>query len=91
LDHTETTDLAMAQVINMEQLEYLNIVSTNITVVGMKGLLKLPNLKMLYLQGTKISPQDRLEMETISKKVKLNFGDSMKSAVTDTIFLKKTT
>lgn len=90
LDHTEISDLSISQLLGLDQLEYLNIVSTKVSFVGMKELLKLPHLKMLYVKGTKISPEDRLKLEMISNKVKLNFGDSMKSVVTDTIFLKKT-
>ncbi len=90
LDHTDITDLTIQQLLAMKQLEYLNIVSTNVTAAGTRQLFKLANLKQLYLQGTKITPQDRLDIERTGNSIKMNFGDSMKPATTDTIFQKKT-
>jgi uncharacterized membrane protein/mono/diheme cytochrome c family protein len=89
LDHTTITDNALKQVISLENLEYLNIVVTNTTANGLRNLMQLPKLKMVYAQGIKISAEERFGLEAVQSNVKLYFGDSMKTVITDTLFAKK--
>ena len=89
LDHTDISDNALKQVTALNNLGYLNIVNTKTTASGVKNLMNLPNLKMIYLQGIKITTDERLALESIKTNVNLYFGDSMKSVITDTIFVKK--
>ena len=49
----------------------------------------MKNLKMIYAQGTKITAEEALALKESQSDTKLYFGDSMKSAITDTLFLKK--
>jgi len=89
LDHTGISDNALKQLLSLKYLEYLNIVGTNTTANGLRTLMQLPKLKMVYAQGTKITADERFGLEALQGSVKLYFGDSMKSAITDTIFAKK--
>ena len=89
LDHTDISDNALKQVMALNNLGYLNIVNTKTTASGVKNLMNLPNLKMIYLQGIKITTDERLALESIKTNANLYFGDSMKSVITDTIFVKK--
>jgi len=89
LDHTDISDNALKQITALNNLGYLNIVNTKTTASGVKNLMNLPNLKMIYLQGIKITTDERLALESIKTNVNLYFGDSMKSVITDTIFVKK--
>jgi hypothetical protein len=75
---------------SLKYLEYLNIIGTNATAAGIKNLMNLPKLKMVYAQGTKITTEERFGLEAMQTTVKLFFSDSMKSAITDTLFAKKT-
>ena len=89
LDHTEISDNTLKQLMSLKYLEYLNIVGTNTTANGLRALMQLPKLKMVYAQGTKITVDERFGLEALQSNVKLYFGDSMKSAITDTLFAKK--
>ena len=89
LDHTGISDNSLKIVEALENLEYLNIVGTNSTSYGLRGLMQMPNLKMIYAQGTAITPEEKSALKQIQGRTKLNFGDSMKSAITDTLFSKK--
>ena len=89
LDHTGIADNALKQATALNNLEYLNIVGTKTTASGVKNLMNLPKLKMIYLQGTKITAEEKVALESIKSNAKLYFGDSMKSAITDTLFVKK--
>lgn len=89
LDHTDISDNALKQVTALNNLGYLNIVNTKTTAGGVKNLMNLPNLKMIYLQGIKITTDERLALGSIKTNANLYFGDSMKSVITDTIFVKK--
>jgi hypothetical protein len=70
-------------------LEYLNIVGSNVSTNGLRPLMKMPKLKMIYVQGIKITADERFALEVVQSNTKLYFGDTMKSAITDTIFTKK--
>lgn len=89
LDYTAVSDATMGKLLSIQNLEYLNIVSTNTSADGIKQLLQLPKLKTLYLQGTKTNAEDHNMLKSMAPKTKFNFGDSMKAAITDTVFLKK--
>ena len=89
LDHTGISDISLKQVSAMKNLEYLNIVGTNSTANGLRGLMQMPKLKMIYAQGTKITAEERVVLKASQRNTKLYFGDSMKSAITDTLFAKK--
>jgi len=89
LDHTAISDKSFKQLKALENLEYLNIVGTNSTAKGLQTLMQQPNLKMIYLKGTKITAEERVALEALQSNAKLYFGDSMKSAITDTLFTKK--
>jgi len=89
LDHTGISDIALKQLMSMQYLEFLNIVGTNTTVSGLKTLTQLPTLKIVYAQGTNVTTQERFGLGAMQSTVKLFFGDSMKSAITDTLFVKK--
>jgi len=89
LDHTNISDLTLKQVMSLENLEYLNIVGSNTSSSGLRPLMQLPKLKMIYAQGIKITADERFALEALQSNTKLYFGDSMKSAITDTIFTKK--
>jgi uncharacterized membrane protein/mono/diheme cytochrome c family protein len=89
LDHTAITDNSLNQLKALEYLEYLNIVGTNTTANVLRSMMQMPNLKIIYAQGTKITAEERFALESIKSNAKLYFGDSMKSAITDTIFAKK--
>ena len=88
-DHTAISDKSFKQLKALENLEYLNIVGTNSTAKGLQTLMQQPNLKMIYLKGTKITAEERVALEALQSNAKLYFGDSMKSAITDTLFTKK--
>lgn len=89
LDHTGITDNSLKQVRALENLHYLNIVGTNVTVNGLRDLMQMPNLKMIYAQGIKITTDEKFALQKVQSNTKLYFGDSMKSAITDTLFVKK--
>jgi uncharacterized membrane protein len=89
LDHTGITDNSLKQVRALENLHYLNIVGTNATVNGLRDLMQMPNLKMIYAQGIKITTDEKFALQEVQSNTKLYFGDSMKSAITDTLFVKK--
>lgn len=89
LDHTAISDNSLKQVKLLENLEYLNIVGTNSTSNGLKALMQMPKLKMIYAQGIKIKAEEALALKELQSNTKLYFGDSMKSAITDTLFVKK--
>jgi Leucine-rich repeat (LRR) protein len=89
LDHTGISDISLNLVKALENLEYLNIVSTNSTSKGLKFLMQMPKLKMIYAQGTKIPVEERIALKELQSNTKLYFGDSMKSVITDTLFAKK--
>lgn len=89
LDHTGISDISLNLVKALENLEYLNIVGTNSTSKGLKFLMQMPKLKMIYAQGTKIPVEERIALKELQSNTKLYFGDSMKSAITDTLFAKK--
>ena len=89
LDHTGISDISLKQVSALKNLEYLNIVGTNTTANGLRSMMQLPNLKMIYAQGTKITAEERDALKASQSNTKLYFGDSMKSAITDTLFTKK--
>ena len=89
LDHTSISDISFKLVKTLENLEYLNIVGTNSTSNGLRGLMQMKNLKMIYAQGTKITAEEALALKESQSNTKIYFGDSMKSAITDTLFLKK--
>jgi len=89
LDHTAISDNALKLVIGLNNLEYLNIVGTNTTANGVRSLIQMPKLEKIYLQGTKITNEERFSLEAQQTNAKLYFGDSMKSAITDTLFTKK--
>ena len=89
LDHTAITDNSLNQIKALEYLEYLNIVGTNTTANGLRSMMQMPNLKIIYAQGTKITTEERFALEALKSNAKLYFGDSMRSAITDTLFAKK--
>ncbi len=89
LDHTGISDNTLKQLMSLKYLEYLNIIGTNATAAGIKNLMKLPKLKKVYAQGTKITTEEKFGLEALQSNVKLYFGDTMKSAMTDTLFVKK--
>lgn len=89
LDHTGISDISLKQVSVLQNLEYLNIVGTNTTANGLRSMMQLPNLKMIYAQGIKITDQERDALKEVQSNTKLYLGDSMKSAITDTLFAKK--
>lgn len=89
LDHTGISDNTLKRLMSLKYLEYLNIIGTNATAAGIKNLMNLPKLKMVYAQGTKITTEERFGLEAMQTTVKLFFSDSMKSAITDTLFVKK--
>ena len=90
LDHTAISDISLKQLMAMKNLEYLNIVGTNTTAKGLRTLIQLPALKMIYAQGIKITAEEKFALQAVQSNAKLYFGDSMKSAITDTLFAKKT-
>lgn len=90
LDHTAVSDISLNFLIAMKNLEYLNIVGTNTSAKGLRALIQLPALKMIYAQGIKITAEEKFTLQTVQSNTKLYFGDSMKSAITDTLFAKKT-
>jgi hypothetical protein len=90
LDHTAISDISLKQLIAMKNLEYLNIVGTNTSAKGLRTLIQLPALKMIYAQGIKITAEEKFALQAVQSNTKLYFGDSMKSAITDTLFAKKT-
>lgn len=90
LDHTAVSDISLNSLIAMKNLEYLNIVGTNASAKGLRALIQLPALKMIYAQGIKITAEEKFTLQTVQSNTKLYFGDSMKSAITDTLFAKKT-
>jgi len=90
LDHTAISDISLKQLMAMKDLEYLNIVGTNTTAKGLRNLIQLPALKMIYAQGIKITAEEKFALQAVQSNTKLYFGDSMKSAITDTLFAKKT-
>jgi hypothetical protein len=90
LDHTAISDISLKQLMSMKNLEYLNIVGTNTTAKGLRTLIQLPALKMIYAQGIKITGEEKFALQAVQSNTKLYFGDSMKSAITDTLFAKKT-
>ena len=90
LDHTAISDISLKQLMAMKNLEYLNIVGTNTTAKGLRTLIQLPALKMIYAQGIKITAEEKFALQAVQSNTKLYFGDSMKSAITDTLFAKKT-
>lgn len=90
LDHTAISDISLKQLMAMKNLEYLNIVGTNTSAKGLRTLIQLPALKMIYAQGIKITAEEKFALQTVQSNTKLYFGDSMKSAITDTLFAKKT-
>jgi hypothetical protein len=51
--------------------------------------MQMPNLKMIYAQGIKITTDEKFALQEVQSNTKLYFGDSMKSAITDTLFVKK--
>ena len=89
LDHTGISDNTLKLVKTLENLEYLNIVGTNSTANGLRGLMQMPKLKMIYANGTKITEEEIYALKESKGSAKLYFGDSMKSAITDTLFSKK--
>lgn len=89
LDHTDISDNSLKLIKTLESLEYLNIVGTKSTANGLKSMMQLPNLKMIYAQGIKITDQERIALNEVQSNTKFYFGDSMKSAITDTLFAKK--
>lgn len=89
LDHTGISDISLKLIKALENLEYLNIVGTNSTSNGLKFLMQMPKLKMIYAQGTKITAEERIALKELKSNIKIYFGDSMKSAITDTLFVKK--
>ena len=89
LDHTGITDNSLKQVRALENLHYLNIVGTNATVNGLRDLMQMPNLNKIYAQGIKITTDEKFALQEVQSNTKLYFGDSMKSAITDTLFVKK--
>jgi len=90
LDHTGISDISLKQLMAMKNLEYLNIVGTNTSAKGLRNLIQLPALKMIYAQGIKITAEEKFALQAVQSNAKLYFGDSMKSAITDTLFAKKT-
>ena len=90
LDHTAISDISLKHLMAMKNLEYLNIVGTNTSVIGLRTLIQLPALKMIYAQGIKITAEEKFALKAVQSNAKLYFGDSMKSAITDTLFAKKT-
>lgn len=90
LDHTAISDISLQQLMAMKNLEYLNIVGTNTSGKGLRTLIQLPALKMIYAQGIKITAEEKFALQAAQSNTKLYFGDSMKSAITDTLFAKKT-
>ena len=90
LDHTAISDISLKQLMAMKNLEYLNIVGTNTSAKGLRTLIQLPALKMIYAQGIKITAEEKVALQAVQSNTKLYFGDSMKSAITDTLFAKKT-
>ena len=90
LDHTEISDISLKQLMAIKNLEYLNIVGTNTSAKGLQTLIQLPALKMIYAQGIKITAEEKFALQAVQSNAKLYFGDSMKSAITDTLFAKKT-
>jgi hypothetical protein len=51
--------------------------------------MQMPKLEKIYLQGTKITNEERFSLEAQQTNAKLYFGDSMRTAITDTLFTKK--
>jgi len=89
LDQTSVGDAGLSALQGLNQLAYLNLVSTRITGKGIRDLEQLPGLRDLYIFGCKVKPEDLTGLA--AKKVRVDTGKvNIPFLPTDTIeFTKK--
>jgi Leucine-rich repeat (LRR) protein len=88
LDGNMLTDLSLEKLVVLNNLSYLNLVSTPISKNGILQLKKLPALKNIYLYATKVTGEDLSQLKSEWKGVKFYGKDSMTVVPTDTLFTK---
>lgn len=92
LDHNGISEESVPQITMLKKLEYLNITNTKIGVSGIKELLTIPSLQMVYLPSVTMTEEETDALIQKHKKIRIHVGkDTMIKVPTDTLFVKKTT
>lgn len=58
LQHSNVTDSQISSLAPLQQLEYLNLTGTKVTIAGLKTALGLPVLSELYIHGIDAKPKE---------------------------------
>jgi len=75
LNNTRITDQGLENLSNMDELQSLSLVGTEISAKGIARLSKLKNLKHLYLYKTGVQRSEWKKLRTLFPKVDIDFGN----------------
>ena len=90
LDHNKLDNKFFAELSSLTKLNYINLIETGITDIGLRTVLKISSLKVVYTNKIGITNEQMNELRNNFKNIKFNFGvDSMIKIESDTLFSKK--
>lgn len=90
INNNKLDDKSVAELSSLPKLNYINLVETGITESGLRDVLKISTLKVVYTNKTGLTSEQINELKNNFKNIKFNFGaDSMMKLESDTLFLKK--
>lgn len=89
INNTTISDMQLANLNSLGELQYLNIVNTKITLAGLLKLSNLKKLSQLYLGQTSITANDLSKIKKVFPNAKVDFGNyQTEKLITDTQLVK---
>ena len=89
MEHSTITDNELLILNSLTQLQYLNLVGTQISLKGLLAITGMKNLKQLYIAQTSITKNDAVVLQKKFPLAKIDFGNyTIEKLATDTQILK---
>jgi hypothetical protein len=89
INNTTISDMQLAKLNSLNELQYLNIVNTKINLAGLLKLSNLKKLNQLYLGQTSITANDLNKIKNVFPNANIDFGNyQIEKLITDTQLVK---
>lgn len=89
VNNSDMSDAQLIKLNTLQELQYLNLVNTKISLNGLLKLTKLKKLQQLYLGQTSITTNDLDKLKTIFPDARIDFGNyQIEKLITDTQLVK---
>lgn len=90
INNNTLDDKSVTEISTLPKLHYINLVETGITEAGLREVLKISSLKVVYTNKSGLTNEQINDLKNNYKKIRFNFGiDSMMKLESDTLFIKK--